>query len=496
MRQYVDTGICIPKYQIEKLNKGLMTTYLRKRLISAKIGGEKINIDEFNRMNPIVQNESIFYTHNVYYNLSPDVRKKYIKSFLSNKYKDIKLVYKDLKKGIFINLIDSYPIYSTFYRGIFDEYEADYWKSRNFRVYVIFDIKKDLTFTLTYVNRTDNSSGLVMLANRGINREYLENNKIIDILDNIDQYQRIKTELILVKVKKEYNEDELNIYGDEDKKISNLLFMCDARLEHGDRGKIVNTNNHNATNYLSHNCMKYSNRLLNILIRMDFKRHLDIIFNFFQNVKFIKLYKRYSDDYYTETYVPYETTNLNIFEFLYKYNKVKLEQYNSKLKEMFTSVLYSTIELNNDTKKAIFNFMDDMGVDMLTLMKNVKAKKGEDLTEREFNMLDKRKVNLDTVIINKMKKIREDEDVTFTTAEILYAIEKTAYRKYFKKHFEDSLKEDPYQPIDYDLANILKKLDLMNYVYKLIKTKADEFGLDSLNSIEKSIYDIGGQDDK
>ena len=37
IKQYVDTGICIPKYQFYKLNEGLMKTYMRKRLIAVKL---------------------------------------------------------------------------------------------------------------------------------------------------------------------------------------------------------------------------------------------------------------------------------------------------------------------------------------------------------------------------------------------------------------------------------------------------------------------------
>ena len=35
VKQYVDTGICIPEYQMDKLNEGLLKTYLRKRIINA-----------------------------------------------------------------------------------------------------------------------------------------------------------------------------------------------------------------------------------------------------------------------------------------------------------------------------------------------------------------------------------------------------------------------------------------------------------------------------
>ena len=34
IKQYVDTGNSIPEYQVNKLNKNLLNTYLRKRLIA------------------------------------------------------------------------------------------------------------------------------------------------------------------------------------------------------------------------------------------------------------------------------------------------------------------------------------------------------------------------------------------------------------------------------------------------------------------------------
>ncbi len=39
LKQYCDTGVQIPEYQFSKLNKSLMNTYLRKRIISARIAG-------------------------------------------------------------------------------------------------------------------------------------------------------------------------------------------------------------------------------------------------------------------------------------------------------------------------------------------------------------------------------------------------------------------------------------------------------------------------
>ena len=36
IKQYVDTGLKLPKYQLEKLSPNLIQTYFRKRIISGK----------------------------------------------------------------------------------------------------------------------------------------------------------------------------------------------------------------------------------------------------------------------------------------------------------------------------------------------------------------------------------------------------------------------------------------------------------------------------
>ncbi len=61
LKQYCDTGLKIPEYQCDKLNRGLLNTYLRKRLISYKLHPNDddniIELYEFVKMDVITQCE-------------------------------------------------------------------------------------------------------------------------------------------------------------------------------------------------------------------------------------------------------------------------------------------------------------------------------------------------------------------------------------------------------------------------------------------------------
>ncbi len=505
LKQYVDTGQRLPDYQVNRLNSGLLKTYLRKRIINAENGGQKINIFEFDKMDETMQNQAIFCSYRVYVKLSLEAKKKFVTSFYTNKYKNIVPVYKDVKKGIYVVEPKTWAVFSTFLRCSFDEMdwigsvENDYSTP-----YIIFNVKED----------APSEAYFCMLMKDGVpnyidsrTMGQLENMKeLLPKLKEINFYRGLKKKFIVNKEKDKYDYDEINIKdnndNEDDLKHGNIITICDARITGklysmpDVEGKIAYNSNHNDKHWSNLFTKKYTKVLLSTLEKANYKNHLDIIFNFFQNVKIVKLYIKYND-YSNEEYFKYDTINLDIFDYLLnsesstELGKDKL----FKLKNMFTQVLYSKITLNKNARKAIFSFMDSMGVDMLKLTKQIKAKKGEELSEREFAMLGKT-TNLDHVIIDKMAKLRKDEDISFTTPEILYAIEKTKYKKYFYNHFKDSLKEDPYQSIDYDFAKILKALDLIDYVYGILKNRVRDAGVDSLNSIEKSIYDIGSRNDK
>jgi hypothetical protein len=506
LKQYVDTGQRLPDYQINRLNAGLLKTYLRKRIINAENGGDKINIFEFDKMDETMQNQAIFCSHKVYVRLSLEAKKKFVTSFYTKKKKNIVPVYKDIKKGIYVVEPKTWAVFSTFGRSSFDELDwianivEDYSTP-----YIVFNIKEDAPSEAYFCMLMKDGTPNYIEGRTTGQLELIKD--LIPKLKQINFYKGLKKKFVVNKQKAKYDYEEIKIKNDYDldednTKYGNIIPICDARLAGklhsmpNVEGTLSYNSNHNDKHWTNLFVKKYAKVLLSSLEKANYKNHLDIIFNFFQNVKIVKLYIKYNE-YDNEEYFKYDTIDLNIFDYLLnsesssELGKEKL----FKLKKMFTDVLYSKIVLNKNARKAIFSFMDSMGVDMLKLTQQIKAKKGEELSEREFAVLGKT-TNLDHVITNKMSKLRKDEDITFTTPEILYAIEKTKYKKYFYNHFKDSLEEDPYQSIDYDFAKILKALDLIDYTYGILKNRVRDAGVDSLNSIEKSIYDIGSRNDK
>jgi len=505
LKQYVDTGQKLPDYQVNRLNSGLLKTYLRKRIIGAENGGEKINIFEFDKMDETMQNQAIFCSRRVYEKLSLEQKKKFVTSFYSNKYKNIVPVYKDIKKGIYVVEPKTWTVFSTFGRSSFDEMDWNANIVNDYATpYIFFNIKEEAPSEAYFCMLMKDGTPNYIESRTTGQLERLKD--LIPKLKEINFYKGLKKKFVVNKEKGQYTYDEIKIKNDstdeDDTKYGNIIPICDARMPGKSysmpetEGKMFYVDNHNDKHWINLFTKRYSKILMSSLEKANYKNHLDIIFNFFQNVKIVKLYLKYNEHDDAE-YFKYDTINLDIFNYLLnsdsslEIGKDKL----FKLKKMFTQVLYSKIKLNKSTNKAIFSFMDSMGVDMLKLTQQIKAKKGDELSEREFAVLGKT-TNLDHVITNKMAKLRKDEDITFTTPEILYAIEKTKYKKYFYNHFKDSLKEDPYQSIDYDFAKILKALDLIDYTYDILKNRVRDFGVDGLNSIEKSIYDIGSRNDK
>jgi hypothetical protein len=57
--QYIDTGIRLPEYQVKLLPKNVLSTYLRKRVISSGINPNRINrltLDEYKLLSDDTKN--------------------------------------------------------------------------------------------------------------------------------------------------------------------------------------------------------------------------------------------------------------------------------------------------------------------------------------------------------------------------------------------------------------------------------------------------------
>ncbi len=487
LRQYCDVGMKLPNYQVDKLNPNLLKTYLRKRVISAELNSYSyIDNYEFFKMDLNMQSKAILYTRNLYDNLPIDIKKKTIKNISNKNYTNI---FKDTSKEIYVYSVNDYDNLKAFINLSDYDFEHDHGDNGDL-YYVIFDLKEDYIWCISI----DDSNNGEYHYLHGTPHSYRDSESKLDtkLFNRLIGYSTVKSLKKLDKVKDSYKPNDIIIsFRDDDDEFrlnySNIIPICDASLRNGE---ITQSNEYDEKRWYVYIYKKYAAKLLHTLDMFDFNTHLDTIFNFYQNVKYVKTYSTYNNNSDRE-YIKYEVINLNIFDYL-STNYIDDIHFNDKyliqLKEMFIKVLYSSIKLNNDTKRIMFSFLRKHDVDILNLVKQIKAKKGDDLTDSEFGMLNKKGDNLDTIISNKMNKIRKGDDIQFTDQEILYAVD-NGYEKYFKKYYTQSLKDDTDQAIDYDLMRILKKLNLIPETYKLIKHKVNEYGVDSLNSIEKSIYD-------
>ena len=103
-------------------------------------------------------------------------------------------------------------------------------------------------------------------------------------------------------------------------------------------------------------------------------------------------------------------------------------------------------------------------------------------------MLSKRGENLKPIIQNKLAAIRRGENVNFNYSEITYAID-NGFENIIKKYYQNSIPMYYENQLSYDDLQIYKKLNLYPEIEKAITYKAKNYGENSLNSIETSVYD-------
>jgi len=89
IKQYVDTGLQITDYQISKLNKNLLNTYLRKRLTPVNGFTKQLSNYEFDLTNYEQKKQYIlkvdFLKENQFMNLDDNLRQLYFDNKISNK---------------------------------------------------------------------------------------------------------------------------------------------------------------------------------------------------------------------------------------------------------------------------------------------------------------------------------------------------------------------------------------------------------------------------
>jgi hypothetical protein len=380
--------------------------------------------------------------------------------------------------------------------GFFNQYTEN---GKNFQ-YFFFNFNKDLkanekmiAFTMDEANkitachdRYDKTFNNVMsyLSNIGIKSKIFEinsreqqKNKLAAVDSKLKQGNRHKTYLYYAKEKRRYSGKE--------------ILVNKFTRDYNDKLK------------------KLSRKLLEFLFSKDVKgkNHLDIHINKFENVP-ITIYDY--DDY--DTIIDSDSINI-VYYMLNNFDKVNNNEYEYKaplswgseeedpyndkeavyskegLIEILKKVYSSNIKMTRDSKVAISNFLKDNGVDILKLSQLKKSKTGNDLAPSEFGMLANRGEDMKASIQNKLSGLRRGEDINLNQMEIKYAID-NGFKPIIEKYYKDMLPWFGENQLSYDDLNIYKKLGLLNDIGKVIVSKVNNYGIDTLNSIERSLYDM------
>lgn len=208
-------------------------------------------------------------------------------------------------------------------------------------------------------------------------------------------------------------------------------------------------------------------------------KNLDVVIGKFEN---------YPENVYSDNNhgIPYERTVNIVPEVLNILNK-SIDK--KLLVDTMKKVYLSNFEINKGTKAAIMRFLKGNGVDILKLSQQNKSKKNQDLTAAEFGMLSNQGENLKPNIQNKLAAIRRGEDVSMNISEINYAIE-NGFVNTIKKYYQSMLPGFADNQFSYEDLQVYQKLGMLDKAGDVLVKKANIYGDDVLNSIEKSVVDI------
>jgi hypothetical protein len=170
-------------------------------------------------------------------------------------------------------------------------------------------------------------------------------------------------------------------------------------------------------------------------------------------------------------------------------NETLSEKNEKRLIDFYKKVYNSGIKLSQESRFDIMRFLKSRGVDILDMSYNKSMKYGNDLSDTVVNLLSKSGKNLKPIIQNKLSSIRRGKDVSMNVSEVMYAIE-NGYKDIIMKYYLSIVKDYMYNPLDYDDMRIYQKLGILDKVRSIIYQKGKTFGIDTLNSIEMSIYDF------
>jgi hypothetical protein len=160
-----------------------------------------------------------------------------------------------------------------------------------------------------------------------------------------------------------------------------------------------------------------------------------------------------------------------------------------KVIDFFIKVYNSNFKKNEITNYSILGYLKNQGYNTDEMVYNKKIKSGEDLSDTIFSATAKSGKNLKPIIQNKMSSLRRGEDVNLSYSETMYAIE-NGFEPFIKKYYTNGLNNYLNYRLDYDDMRIYQKLGMIKDITDVIIKKGDMYGINTLNSIETSMYQM------
>jgi hypothetical protein len=160
-----------------------------------------------------------------------------------------------------------------------------------------------------------------------------------------------------------------------------------------------------------------------------------------------------------------------------------------KVIDFFIKVYNSNFKKNEITNYSILGYLKNQGYNTDEMVYNKKIKSGEDLSDTIFSATAKSGKNLKPIIQNKMSSLRRGEDVNLSYSETMYAIE-NGFEPFIKKYYTNGLNNYLNDRLDYDDMRVYQKLGMIKDITDVIIKKGDMYGINTLNSIETSMYQM------
>jgi len=242
-------------------------------------------------------------------------------------------------------------------------------------------------------------------------------------------------------------------------------------------------------------------RLTNILIKSINKKLLEIeTENLFINtlIHFLSIFQNFKL-YYTERdddddenfdYISDKFIEINLFDNNGLHEKF-LEDYEYD-SEIINNGLIKVFIRHKNLKQETFNTFMKIFLKFKTretifdIIRQRKEKNYEDYSNIEFvNIKDKK--NMIPQIMEKIKKSRKEGFVDLTYQEVKYGVE-NGIKETLKKLYNSTIPYFMENQVDYESMQIYKELGMIKDLTVAVIHKVDMYGLNSLNSIETSLY--------